>query len=137
MSDTQKRLRLYLADRTILVMAAVAAIGLWSAMQRGDAAVLGLLTLGWSSYIVEEYLVHRFIFHAPAPQSQFLFDALYRLHYGHHDQVASKYLLFTPLWFTLTMTSLTFGAMSIFLPVQDVLIAVCGGAVSAYLVFEW
>jgi hypothetical protein len=137
MTDTHTKLRIYFSDRTIPVMAVVAAIGLWLALSRGDAPALGLLGFGWGIYVVEEYLVHRFIFHAPPPQRQFLFDALYRLHYGHHDQVLNKHLLFTPLWFSLPLAAIDCAMIAIFLPMKDALIAVWGGGVSAYLLFEW
>jgi hypothetical protein len=118
-------------------MAAVAAAGLWLAIRRGDPVTLGLLAFGWGIYVVQEYVVHRFIFHAPAPRRQFLFDILYRLHYGHHDQVTNRDLLFTPLWFTIPLTCLDVAMVSILLPWKDALIAVCGGGVCAYLLFEW
>jgi hypothetical protein len=137
MTDTLKRVRIYLSDGAIPVMFAVGAMGLWLALRRGDPGVLGLLALGWCVYVVEEYLVHRFVFHAPAPRNQFLFDALYRLHYGHHDQVSNKHLLFTPLWFALPLAVLDCAVMAIVLPGEDAVIAVCGGGVCAYLYFEW
>lgn len=137
LTETQRRLRIYLSDPAILVMAAVAAVGLSFAIRRGDSTVLGLLAFGWILYVVEEYLVHRFIFHARPPKRQFLFDALYRLHYGHHDQDWNKHLLFTPLWFAVPLTVIDCTALAILLPVEDVLIIVCGGAVCAYLLFEW
>lgn len=137
LTDTQKKLRIYFSDRTIPVMAVVAAIGLCIGIRRGDAAVLALLAFGWGVYVVEEYLVHRFVFHAPPPQNQLLFDALYRLHYGHHDQVSNSHLLFTPLWFSLPLAAIDTALMSFFIPVTDALTVVCGGGVSAYLLFEW
>ena len=69
----------------------------------------GCFALGWGLYLLEEHLIHRFVFHAPAPQNQFLFDLLYRLHYGHHDQQRSRHLLFTPLWFALPIALVTIG----------------------------
>jgi hypothetical protein len=137
MTDMQKRLRIYVTHSMIPIMAAVAAIGLWFAIRRGDAVAVGLLAIGWSIYVVEEYFVHRFIFHARPPRQQFLFDALYRLHYGHHDQSANKHLIFTPLWFALPLTMSSFAAMSTFLRFDDVVITVCGGGVSGFLMFEW
>src|SRR5918994_261975 len=107
MTDTQKLFRIYAEDRAVRAMAVVAAVGVALAASRGSLSALWLFVLGWSLYVLEEYLIHRFIFHAPAPQHQFLFDALYRLHYGHHDQVRNKHLLFTPLWFALPLTLLT------------------------------
>ena len=74
-------------------MGALSAVAVGLAIRRSDLSALGLFAMGWSIYVVEEYLVHRFIFHAPAPQRQFLFDLLYRLHYGHHDQVGRRFCL--------------------------------------------
>ena len=118
-------------------MAARAAAGLAIALTRREAATLGLLALGWALYLVEEHLIHRFVFHLPAPRQQFLFDLLYRLHYGHHDQDRHRHLLFTPLWFSLPATAATIGVVALFLPLTSALITVLGGSGCAYLVFEW
>ena len=98
---------------------------------------LGLLALGWGLYLLEEHLIHRFVFHAPAPKRQFLFDLLYRLHYGHHDQQRSRHLLFTPLWFALPIALVTVALLALVMPLRSALIAVLGGSVCGYLVFEW
>jgi hypothetical protein len=137
MSDLQKLLRIYTGDIGIKVMVVVAAVGVTLALMQRELYTVGLLALGWGLYLLEEHLIHRYIFHAPAPRNQFLFDALYRLHYGHHDQARSKDLLFTPLWFALPMTLTTAAALSIVLPVRDAMIAVFGGSVCGYLVFEY
>ncbi len=137
MTDTLKLLRIYTGDLGIRIMAVIAVGGLTLAMVQRDLAALGLFALGWGLYLVEEYLIHRFIFHAPAPQGQFLFDLLYRLHYGHHDQQRNKHLLFTPLWFALPMALTTTALLWIVLPLRQALIAVLGGGVCGYLVFEW
>lgn len=137
MSDIQRLLRIYAGDHGIQVMGAVAAAGVALAARRGDRAVFWLLALGWILYLLEEHLIHRFVFHARPPRGQFLFDLLYRLHYGHHDQQRNPNLLFTPLWFALPITAITIAVLSIVLPLHDALIAVLGGAVPAYLLFEW
>lgn len=137
MHDVQARLGIYTADPGIRVMVLVGAGGAtFGLLQRGPSA-LWLFAMGWGLYLVEEHLIHRFIFHAPPPRRQFLFDALYRLHYGHHDQARSRHLLFTPLWFALPMALATVGLLSIVLPLDDAAIAVLGGGVCGYLVFEW
>jgi hypothetical protein len=129
--------RIYAADPGVRVMAAVAAAGLTLTVVRSDRPIVWLFLLGWALYLLEEHLIHRFVFHAPAPRHQFLFDLLYRLHYGHHDQVRSRHLLFTPLWFALPITALTIAALTVVLPFVDTLIAILGGSVCAYLLFEW
>jgi hypothetical protein len=137
MTDTQKLFRIYAGDSGIQVMAILAVIGLTLVMIQRDLATIGLFALGWGLYLLEEHLIHRFVFHAPAPQNQFLFDLLYRLHYGHHDQQRSRHLLFTPLWFALPIALITVAALSIVLPIRSALIAVLGGSVCGYLFFEW
>jgi hypothetical protein len=137
MTDTQRKLHYYLSDATILVMAALGAFGLSLAIRRGGLAVLGLLAFGWVLYLFEEHLIHRFIFHAPAPKRQYLFDILYRLHYGHHDQVWNRHLLFTPMWFAVPLAVFDTAVLSIFMSVENAVITVCGGAIPAYLIFEW
>ncbi|HEY7497773.1 MAG TPA: sterol desaturase family protein [Vicinamibacterales bacterium] len=137
MTDLQKLSRIYVADTGIRVMALVGVGGITLGVLRGDLYAPLLFAFGWGLYLVEEYLIHRFIFHAPAPKQQFLFDLLYRLHYGHHDQQRSKHLLFTPLWFALPMAFVTTGLLAIVLPLKDAAIAVLGGGVTGYLVFEW
>jgi hypothetical protein len=118
-------------------MAAVAAVGLLFAMQRGDATAIDLLAVGWIIYLVEEHLVHRFIFHADLPRRQSAFNTMYRLHFGHHDQAWNKHLLFTPLWFALPLSAVSCAVVSLFLGPQDAVIAILGGGIPAYLFFEW
>jgi len=137
MSDLQKLAGVYTSDLGIRVMAVIAASGVTLALMNRSLYTLGLFALGWVLYLIEEYLIHRFIFHAPPPRSQFLFDLLYRLHYGHHDQQRSRHLLFTPLWFALPMALITTAALWIVLPLKDALISIFGGAICAYLFFEW
>jgi Fatty acid hydroxylase superfamily len=137
MTDTRKKLLIYFADPAIPVMATLAVAGLSLAVLRRAPIVPMLIAVGWSLYVVQEHLIHRFIFHAPAPRNQALFDLLYRLHYGHHDQVKNRHLLFTPLWFSLPMTAMNVALVAIVFPLYEAVIAVLGGGVVAYLVFEW
>jgi hypothetical protein len=137
MTDRQKLLRIYTGDVGIQVMGLIGVGGMVLTLQQRDAAALGLFALGWGLYLLEEHLIHRFIFHAPAPRRQFLFDLLYRLHYGHHDQQRHRHLLFTPLWFALPIALVTAAALALVLPLKSALIAVFGGSVSGYLFFEW
>lgn len=137
MTDTRKKLLIYFADPGIPVMATLAVAGWSLAVLRREPMLAPLIALGWTLYVVQEHLIHRFIFHAPAPRNQTLFNLLYRLHYGHHDQVNNKHLLFTPLWFSLPMTIVNIAVVAIAFPLVDAVIAVLAGGVLAYLVFEW
>jgi hypothetical protein len=118
-------------------MAVIGAVGAALTAVRTDRPVAWLFLLGWGLYLLEEHLIHRFVFHAPAPKRQFLFDLLYRLHYGHHDQVRNRHLLFTPLWFAIPVTAITIAALCLVMPLVDALIAILGGSICAYLLFEW
>jgi hypothetical protein len=137
MNDIQKLLRIYVTDPGIQVMALVGAAGVALAISEPRPSTLALLAMGWGLYLLEEHLIHRFVFHAPAPRNQFFFDLLYRLHYGHHDQQRSRHLLFTPLWFALPIALVTVAALMLVMPVKSALIAVLGGSVPGYLFFEW
>jgi len=137
MNDFQKLLRVYSGDAAIRVMAVIAAGGVTLAIQQRDLAALGLFAMGWGLYLLEEHLIHRFVFHAPAPKNQFLFDLLYRLHYGHHDQQRSRHLLFTPLLFALPIALINTAALALVLSIKSAIIAVLGGSVTGYLFFEW
>ena len=137
MSDIQKLLRIYTGDAGIRVMGVIGAGGVTLTLMQRDLAALGLFIMGWGLYLLEEHLIHRYVFHAPAPKNQFLFDLLYRLHYGHHDQQRNAHLLFTPLWFALPIALVTIAALALVLPLRSALIAVLGGSICGYLVFEW
>ena len=130
MTDTRKVLRIYAADPGIRAMAVIGATGVALAAFRTDRPVAWLFLLGWGLYLLEEHLIHRFIFHAPAPKHQFLFDLLYRLHYGHHDQQRNRHLLFTPLWFALPIALVTIAALCFVLPLADAS-SPCSAAASA------
>jgi hypothetical protein len=137
MTDTLRFFQLYARDPGIRVMALIAAAGVTLGAIRSDRPAVWLFLLGWGLYLLEEHLIHRFVFHARAPRRQRLFDLLYRLHYGHHDQVRNPHLLFTPVWFSVPVTAVTIAALSRVLPMIDTLIAILGGSACGYLVFEW
>jgi len=137
MTDQHKLLRLYIDDSGVRVMAALTLVGLLLAVQQPALSTLAAFGAGWALYLVEEHLIHRFIFHMPAPKSQRLFDLVYRLHYGHHDQDRNRHLLFTPLWFSLPASAVTIAAVWLLIPLTQALILVLAGSGSAYLFFEW
>jgi hypothetical protein len=131
------RIRTYLSDAGVSTHWLLAAAAGWVGWTFFDAWMALAFVCGWGSYVLEEHLTHRFIFHAPAPQSQFWFNALYRLHYGHHDQIHSRSLLFTPLWFSLPLGLLNLLLVSRWVPLPYAVVYVYGGGVCAYLLFEW
>jgi hypothetical protein len=137
MEDTIKKIKIYFGDWSIRVMGIIALFGFFLAVQENHWGVLPFIAMGWIIYLLEEYLVHRFIFHASAPQNQTLFNLLYKIHYGHHDQARSKDLLFTPLWFGLPLAGISVLTLLPFFSLKDAMIIIFGGGTSAYLVFEW
>jgi hypothetical protein len=137
MTENRRFVQLYTGDAAVRVMALLAAAGLVLAAVNHERPLPLLFLLGWALYLLEEHLIHRFVFHAPAPRQQWLFDLLYRLHYGHHDQDRHRHLLFTPLWFALPITTGTIAALSLVMRPIDASIAVLAGSVPAYLLFEW
>ena len=59
--------------------------------------------LGIGAQMLNEYGMHRFLFHLPPPQDQRAFDLLYQAHYGHHDFPTVPGLFFVPWWVALPM----------------------------------
>ena len=137
MSKAQKMLSFYLSAPSVQVHLVLLSGALWIAFTMGGWWTLTAIIGGWFSYLVQEHLVHRFIFHAPAPSNQFWFNALYRLHYGHHDQIHNVRLLFTPLWFSLGLGFANITVVALVLPLPYAIVFVYGGGVAAYLLFEW
>lgn len=137
MSDRKIMLGIFLKDSGILVHIVLSVVAAVVAITTLTWEVLFLVPLGWCSYVIQEHLVHRFIFHAPLPRNQFLFNLLYRLHVGHHDQIHNSRLLFTPLWFSLPLGIVNFLIVSLVMPINYAFVFVYGGAVTAYVLFEW
>lgn len=134
---TRKLFETYVRDPGVWVHMAIVVTATFVGAYHYDHWMPVVFVGGWISYVVQEHLVHRFVFHAPAPQNPFWFRALYRLHYGHHDQIHNLHLLFTPLWFSLGLGVLNLAVMSIFLPLPHAIVFVYGGGVASYLLFEW
>lgn len=136
-------LRLYISDLSnafYIVCALLAAA--WLFLGQGRTApelprCLGWVSAGWLLYLVEEYLSHVFVFHAPVPRNKWVYLARYRLHLGHHDRPRRVDLLFTPIWYTLPMLSLN--ALAFYFATRDAVVTLelCLGLVCGYLFFEW
>lgn len=137
MSKTKMMLSFYLSDPAVLVHILLAVGATWLAISVGDWGMLAAFVFGWMSYVVQEHLVHRYIFHAPAPRKQVWFNMLYRLHYGHHDQIHNVHLLFTPLWFSAILGLVNVAVISQVIPLSYTIVFVYGGGVCSYLLFEW
>jgi hypothetical protein len=97
------RLRIMFSHAAVIVMAAACASGLIVLAVYGPLWVWALVPLGVVAQMVNEYNLHRFVFHLPPPRRQWAFDLLYVAHYGHHDFPTNTKLFFVPIWVALPM----------------------------------
>jgi hypothetical protein len=106
--------------------------------------VWALVPLGVAAQMLNEYNLHRHVFHLNPPKRQWAFNLLYRAHYGHHDFPTNQALFFVPVWVALPMLlgnfGLLWGALSLLGAAQALWIAVAVvpvGGVLAFLGYEW
>ena len=64
--------------------------------------IWGFVLLGVPAQMLNEYSLHRFVFHLAPPQKQWAFNLLYEAHYGHHDFPTNTKLFFAPVWVSVT-----------------------------------
>jgi hypothetical protein len=81
---------------TILGIAAGVCLGIVIVGTEGLPWLWLLALLGVPAQMLNEYNLHRFIFHLKPPKRQWQFDLLYRAHYGHHDFPTNQALFFAP-----------------------------------------
>jgi hypothetical protein len=138
------RLALMLSHPPVVLILATVAAGVWVVAQAGMPWLRALALLGIPAQMVNEYLLHRFVFHLPPPRAQWAFDLLYRAHYGHHDFPTNPRLFFAPgfvvvpvlagnlvaVWGLLTLAGVPWAV-----PGAAAVVAVGGGA--TFLAYEW
>lgn len=138
------RWRLMLGHRSILMMAGVVLLGAVIVAREGGGWLWALAVLGIPAQMLNEYGLHRFIFHLPPPRAQWAFDLLYRAHYGHHDFPTNTRLIFAPEFvvipvlainFTLVWALLTLAGASWALGGAAAVVLVGGAA--TFLAYEW
>ena len=94
--------------------------------------------------MLNEYNLHRFVFHMTPPRRQWAFNLLYRAHYGHHDFPTNHGLFFVPIWVALPMLVLNFSVVwgiaavlgvpgAVWVGVAIVLV----GGVGTFMGYEW
>ncbi len=110
----------------------------------GPGWVWALVPMGIAAQMLNEYNLHRFIFHLPPPRQQWAFNLLYRAHYGHHDFPTNRGLFFVPVWVALPMLAFNFfalwGVLTLFGVVDAFRIAMAvvpAGGVLTFLGYEW
>ncbi|WP_134724696.1 sterol desaturase family protein [Paracoccus luteus] len=137
------RIRLMLSHPAIAIFVLAFAAGL-AVTLTGPARLWALVPLGVLLQMVNEYLMHRFLFHLRPPRAQWAFDLLYRAHYGHHDFPSCASLFFVPGFVALPMLALhalAAAALGEWLfPGMGWRIAAAvtlTGGVGTFLVYEW
>lgn len=93
--------------------------------------------VGMATFIVSEYLIHRFFFHLKAPKNPFFLKVLKRLHYDHHSDPNNLFLLFLPIWYSIPnflISSLVFYLLTSSLVYT---LAFSGGLINMLLIYEW
>ncbi len=138
-----ERLKLMFSHRSIQLMAFAVVVGAVIAFTTGPTWIWLLVPLGVLVQMLNEYSIHRFLFHWPAPKKQWQFDILYQVHYGHHDFPTNKELFFVPAWFAIPMLCFNFLALwgvlffvtTFALPIAAIVVLV--GGVGTFLCYEW
>lgn len=138
------RLRLIAGERTVQVMAGVVVLAaLWLA-RHGPLRVWLVVPLGVMAQFVNEYGLHRHVFHMAPPRAQWAFDLLYRAHYGHHDFPTNPQLFFAPMFVVLPVLALNFfalwGLLALIGLAQALPIAVAVvliGGTATFMGYEW
>lgn len=138
------RLKLMFSHFSVQVMALAALGGVVILITHAPWWVWCLVPLGLGAQMLNEYSLHRFLFHLPPPRRQWAFDLLYQAHYGHHDFPTNHGLFFVPPWVALPVLGLNFcvlwaGAALIGVPYAfDIAAAiVLVGGVGMFLCYEW
>lgn len=138
-----QRVKIMASHWPILVMAAAFLIGL-VVTASGPPWLWLLVPLGIAAQMLNEYAIHRFVFHLTPPRRQWAFDLLYQAHYGHHDFPTVKGMFFVPAWFALPMltlhTLLTAMIGGLIMPGMGWHIAAAmtlTGGVGTFLSYEW
>lgn len=137
------RLRLMFSHWPIAVMALAMLAGL-GILLAGPWWLWLLVPLGIALQFLNEYAMHRFLFHLPPPRAQWRFDLLYQAHYGHHDFPIVPGLFFVPWWVALPMLATHYLVVSLLggLIVPDLgwqigaAIVLLGG-VGTFMAYEW
>lgn len=138
------RLKIMFSHPSVVLMAIAALCGLAILTFQAAWWVWLLIPLGFGAQMLNEYSLHRFIFHLPPPKRQWAFNLLYQAHYGHHDFPTNQGLFFVPIWVALPVLGINFclvwaGATLLGLAAAfhiAVAIVLVGGVVM-FLAYEW
>ena len=138
------RLKMMFSHAAVAVMGAVWMIAVVALAVWGPLWAWLLVPVGIAAQMLNEYNLHRFVFHLPPPRVQWAFDLLYRAHYGHHDFPTNTRLFFVPIWVALPVLAINFtliwGIATLVGVAGAVWVAVAVvpvGGVMTFLLYEW
>jgi Fatty acid hydroxylase len=139
-----KRLKLMFSHFSVVSMGIVALLGLVIMIVHAPGWAWLLIPFGVLAQMLNEYNLHRFVFHLPPPKQQWAFNLLYQAHYGHHDFPTNHGLFFVPPWVALPVLGFNFAAVwaiaaLVGLPAAfDIAVAiVLVGGVLMFMAYEW
>ncbi len=138
------RLWLMLKHPSVAIMALSCAFATVCLLTFGPWWAVAFAPLGVGAQMLNEYNLHRFVFHMPPPRRQWAFDLLYQAHYGHHDFPTHVPLFFVPIWIALPMLVINFsvlwailGALGVPSALWISVAVVPVGGVLTFLSYEW
>jgi len=97
--------------------------------------ILLLAGLGFLSWGLLEYTLHRFLFHLEA-QKQSVRRLTYRMHLSHHENPQATDRLFSSLWLSVPVASIYFLLAWVLLGKWELAVYLWSGLVAGYLVYE-
>ncbi|MEX3315162.1 sterol desaturase family protein [Sulfitobacter sp. PS-8MA] len=138
------RIKIMFGHAGVALMALACGAGAAAMLWQAPGWTWALVPLGILAQMLNEYNLHRYVFHLRPPQRQWAFDLLYRAHYGHHDFPTNHGLFFVPVWVALPMLLgnflLVWGLMALLGAEAALWIAtaiVPVGGVLTFLSYEW
>lgn len=141
---TMTRIKIMFSHVGVALMGAACIVAFVAMAVAAPAWVWLLVPLGVGAQMLNEYNLHRYVFHLNPPRRQWAFDLLYRAHYGHHDFPTNHGLFFVPMWVALPMLVVNFGVVWGVMTVAGVDAAIWiavaivpGGGVLAFMGYEW
>lgn len=103
-----QRLRLMFQHNAVRIMAMICALAAVWLAANGPLWAWAFVICGIPAQMLNEYSLHRYIFHLAPPRRQWAFDLLYQAHYGHHDFPTNHGLFFVPIWVALPVLAASF-----------------------------
>ena len=118
---------------TLVALLSTAALAIQHPSAGRSLLVAGLGFLSWQ---VLEYVLHRFVFHLHV-RSKLLRRFIYHAHLSHHENPQAVDTLFSSLWLSVPVASAYFLLAWSLLGKWETAVYLWAGLVVGYLVYEW